>query len=114
MRDTQLGFHYSWSDLRPVRPLVLAVLLAELVGAAIGWSSLSAPSGFVRLWFGAALSALPGFALGLIVQWLSARERFATHPVLIRRIGLIATLLTTLAAGLMLMLGLDAEFGQSR
>lgn len=113
MRDTQLGFHYSWSDLRPVRPLVLAVLLAELVGAAIGWSSLSAPSGFVRLWFGAALSALPGFALGLIAQWLSGRERFATHPVLIRRIGLIATLLT-LAAGLMLMLGLDAEFGQPR
>lgn len=97
MQDSQFGFSYSWSDLRPIWPLVAAVTVAELAGSAIGYKVLTVQDGFSRLWFGGALAALPGYALGLLVQLLLRPERFQTHRVLIRRIGLLAALLSLIA-----------------
>ncbi|MGO4261470.1 hypothetical protein [Lysobacter sp. TAB13] len=107
MQEPQFGSRYSLSDLQPVWPVMLAVLLAELIGAAIGYYALSAPHPILRLWLGAALAALPGYALGLILQRKLRPDRFRTHRPLIRRLGVLAALLTLTAVGI-LICGLDA------
>ncbi|MFL6713259.1 MAG: hypothetical protein ACJ8LN_10075 [Sulfurifustis sp.] len=94
MKESQFGFEYSWEDMRPIRPLVVTAFAVQIVGALFGIALSKYPSWFVNLWAGGALMTFPGFLLGLLVQWRINAERISEHRVMIRRVGLIALILT--------------------
>lgn len=97
MRESQLGFEYSWADLQPIRALVLVVLAAQLVCMVLGL--LYAPQGewFHRLWFGGAIATLPAFVVGLLVQSWVRPGSIGQNVVMVRRLGLIAAVLSLVA-----------------
>lgn len=68
MKESQFGFEYSWSDTKPIRILVVTMLIIQLSGAGTGLWISRYPSWFENLWAGTALATFPGFLLGLILQ----------------------------------------------
>ncbi|MBN7137051.1 hypothetical protein A7A76_20145 [Lysobacter enzymogenes] len=98
MRESQFGFSYSFSDLWQVPVLTSAVLAGELIGAALGYFLLTSHGdGFARAWLGGVLGLIPGYPLGLLLQWKLQPERLAENAVMVRRLGLIAACLISVA-----------------
>jgi hypothetical protein len=94
VRESQFGFRYTWEDMRPVRALSIAVLALQILGAAIGLWVAKYPTWFANLWAGGALASLPGFLFGLIVQRFASPGSLSANMVMVRRMGLIAVLMT--------------------
>ena len=94
MRESQFGFEYSWDDLQPIRLLALTVAGSQIAGAILGlWVSVY-PSWFANLWAGAALATFPSFLVGLLLQFWVNRASLSEHRVMVRRLGLIALVLS--------------------
>lgn len=97
MRETPYGFHYSGSDMEPIRPLALTAFAAQLAGSALGYFGLPVASEFDRIWIGGALAALPGYLAGYALQYLIRPERFDERTLMIKRFGGIAAALSAVA-----------------
>jgi hypothetical protein len=97
MRESPFGFEYSWSDLQPVRALATTVFAAQVVGAVLGLLFASHSSWFLKLWFGGALATFPSFLLGLLIQARIKPGSISENGVMVRRLGLIAFLLSIIA-----------------
>ena len=97
MKESPFGFEYSWADLEPVRPLFVTVLLAQFLGAAFGLWSDKFPSWFDNIWVAAAFATFPGFLLGLPVQMRLRPGSLGEHRVMVRRLGMVALLLSVAA-----------------
>jgi len=94
MKESQLGFEYSWEDLRPIRALAIVSLAFQLVGAAIGLWTAKYPAWFANLWAGGALATFPGFVVGLLAQQVLRPGSLTENKVMVRRMGLIALALS--------------------
>lgn len=105
MRETPFGFEYSWSDLRPVRVLAVTVFVAQAIGAGLGFTFQRFPDWFESVWFGAALATFPAFIVGLAAQARVRPGSIGENATMVRRLGLIALLLSTVAVA-MAVLGL--------
>ena len=68
MTDPGFKLSYTWEDLRPVHPLFITVLIAEAIGAFSNLLLQGFGDWFATIWVGAALSTVPGFLAGLLVQ----------------------------------------------
>ena len=97
MKESQFGFSYSWSDLQPVRALVVTVGAAQVLGAIIGLAVPRFPDWFESLWFGAAVATFPAFLIGLAIQVRIKPGSLSENKVMVRRLGLIAVFLTVIA-----------------
>ena len=97
MRESPFGFEYSWEDLRPVRPLSVIVLVAQLVGAGVSFAVGHFPTWFENVWFGGALTTFPGFAVGLIVQRAINPSSLVENRVMVRRMGLVSVVVSLAA-----------------
>jgi hypothetical protein len=93
-RESQFGFRYTWEDMRPVRALSIAVLVLQVIGAAIGLWVANYPTSFANLWAGGALASLPGLLVGLIVQRFASPGSLSANKVMVRRMCLIAVLMS--------------------
>lgn len=93
MRQSPFGFEYSWEDLRPVRPLFVTVIVAQIIGAVLGLWTARFPSWFDNLWCGGAFATFPGFLLGLPIQIRLRPGSLGEIRVMVRRMGLIVLLL---------------------
>jgi hypothetical protein len=100
MRESPFGFSYSWADLAPIRPLTVTVFVAQILGAAGGLLFSSSPDNLARIWAGGALATFPGFLVGLLVQWKIRAEALSENATMVRRLGLIALLLSLAAAAM--------------
>src|SRR5262245_30499611 len=94
MRESPLGFEYTWEDLRPVRPLFVTTLVCQGLGAIAGFAIGYFPAWFENVWIGAAVATFPGFVLGIPVQRRARAEAIAENLVMVRRIGLVALVLS--------------------
>jgi hypothetical protein len=94
MRESQFGFEYSWSDLKPVWPLALTVLVGQLAGAALGFYVAKYPNAFANIWAGGALATFPSFLLGILVQWQRNAAALGENRIMLRRLGMIALVLS--------------------
>ena len=94
MKESPFGFEYSWDDLRPVHPLFVTVIAAQLVGAVIGMSVGYFPGWFENIWVGGASATFPGFLIGLPVQARLRPEAIPENRVMVRRLGLVALVLS--------------------
>lgn len=97
MKEAHFGFEYTWADLQPVRALAVTVFASQIVGAIIGFSLHLYPRWLESLWFGAAVATLPAFVVGLVIQSKVKPCSLAQNKVMVRRLGLVATLLTAFA-----------------
>jgi hypothetical protein len=97
MRESQFGFEYTWADLQPIRALVVVVLGAQFVGMLLGLEYSPHAEWFHRLWFGGAVATFPAFVVGLVVQSRVRPGSIAQNIVMVRRLGLIAALLSLVA-----------------
>ena len=100
MKDSQFGFEYSWSDLRPVRALAVVVFGAQMLGATLGLLLPRFPHWFESMWFGGALVTFPAYLVGLVVQSRLKPGSLTENKVMVRRLGLIAALLTVFAVAM--------------
>ena len=98
MRESPFGFSYSWDDLQPVRPLCVTVLVAQFLGAVVGLAVGYFPGWFENLWIGGAVATFPGFLLGLPIQRRARPEAIEENQVMVRRMGLVAVILTVAGA----------------
>jgi len=94
MDESQFRIEYSWEDLKPVRPLGVTLIAAQVAGCLIGLWLHTYPSFGANLWAGGALATFPGFLLGLLVQHRINTAAITGNMALVRRIGLIALLLS--------------------
>ena len=100
MKESPFGFEYTWADLQPIRPLAMVVHGAQLLGGVLGLLLPRFPHWFESLWFGAAIATLPAFLVGLAFQAHLRPGSLAQHKVMVRRLGLIAALLTAFAVAM--------------
>ena len=100
MKESQFGFEYTWADLQPVRALAVVVLCAQVIGAVLGLLPPRFPHWFESLWFGGALATFPAFLVGLGVQARLKPGSLGQNKILVRRLGLVAALLTLFAIGM--------------
>jgi hypothetical protein len=103
MRESQLGFEYSWADLKPIRVLAVTVIALQLVGAAVGLALPRFPGWFESLWFGAAITTFPAFLLGAFLQSRLTPGRISQHKVMVWRCGLIAAVLSAAALAMSIL-----------
>ncbi|HKU17452.1 MAG TPA: hypothetical protein VJQ52_23870 [Steroidobacteraceae bacterium] len=94
MREDQFGFEYSWADLQPIRLLLIVVISFQVVGGVLGLWVAHFSEWFSNLWAGAAIATSPGFAVGFIAQRLSDPASISGNRVMVRRLGLIALVLS--------------------
>lgn len=98
MHESKFGFEYYWSDLQPIRPLVWVVIAAQLAGSVLGYTELSMPDALDRIWTGGAIASFPGYLAGCAVQALMRPGSFREHRVMLRRLGLLAALMSVSGA----------------
>jgi len=100
MKESQFGFEYSWADLQPIRPLAITVIAAQVLGAAVGLAAPQFPHWFESLWFGAALATFPAFVVGALLQTKLRPGTLSENRVMVRRLGMIALLLSVIAVAM--------------
>jgi len=94
MKESQFGFEYTWTDLKPIRALAVTVVIGELVGAAVSVAMATHASLFVNLWVGGALASFPSFLLGLFIQHRINPQAIGENRTMVRRVGLIALVIS--------------------
>ena len=100
MKESQLGFEYSWADLQPIRTLAVTVVLAQIAGLVFGLMFAHQSTWLLRAWFGGGIVTFPAFLLGLAIQSLVRPSSIYENRVLVRRFGLLALLFSALAVGI--------------
>jgi len=108
MRESSFGFQYTWADLEPVRPLAVTLSLVQVAGATVGLVFPLLPGWFESAWFGACVPMFPAFLVGLVVQSLRRPGSIAENGTMVRRLGLLALFLSSVALS-MPMLGFGNE-----
>lgn len=103
MKETPFGFEYSWADLQPIRALSVVVVAGQLIGGVAGLVYPRFPFWFEALWFGMAVSTLPSFLVGLVVQAHDKPGSLSANKVMVRRFGLIAAFMTCFAVAMPLL-----------
>lgn len=103
MKETPFGFEYSWADLQPVRALSVVLVAGQVIGGIGGLIYPRFPNWMEALAFGVMLSTLPSFLVGLAVQAHDKPGSLGENRVMVRRIALIATLMTCFALAMPLL-----------
>lgn len=57
-----------WKDAKPIAPLAICVLIAQLVGAGAGYKIALSQEVFQNIWNGGALATPIGFIVGFMIQ----------------------------------------------
>lgn len=97
MRESPLGFEYTWADLQPIRALVVTVLVAQVSGGLLGLALAQHAEWFHRLWFGGAIATFPAFVVGALIQSRLRPRSIGENRKLVLRFGLIAATLSLVA-----------------
>ncbi len=97
MQESRFGFEYSWTDLQPIRELMLVVLGAQLICMLFGLVYAPHVEWFHRLWFGGAMATFPAFVVGLFMQARARPGSIGQNIVMVRRLGLMAAVLSLTA-----------------
>jgi hypothetical protein len=97
VQESPFGFEYSWADLQPVGVLVVTVVAAQAAGGALGLAFAPHSEWFFRLWFGGAVATFPAFVVGSFIQSRMRPGSIAGNLVMVRRLGLIAAILSLVA-----------------
>lgn len=103
MKETPLGFEYSWADLQPIRALSWVVVAGQVIGGLAGLVYPRFPGWFEAMWFGAALSTFPSFLVGLAVQAHDKPGSLGENKLMVRRFALIAAFLSVFALAMPLL-----------
>jgi hypothetical protein len=97
MKESTLGFEYSWEDLQPIRPLYVTVLLTMFVGSGLALWAAKSPSWIINFGTGGGLASFPGFLLGLPIQIRLRPGSIRANRLMVLRLGAIALLFSVVA-----------------
>lgn len=90
-------FEYSWSELKPVRPLSVCILGAQLLGAVAGLGFYEGQSWVDEVWTGGALASFPGYLFGLWIQGVMMPGSLERNRLLVRRLAWLAAAFSVFA-----------------
>jgi hypothetical protein len=91
----------TFSDLKSVWRIIVAVILCQLVGGAVGLAVSMHHFWFMNLWLGGAAGTLPGFVLGVVWQ-LKSRPEGRSWVGIAFFFGFLAVAITAMAFGVAL------------
>ena len=97
MQDNHFGFSYTWADLAPIRGLVALVVAVQVVGLGVGVVFPRFPSLLDSAWFGGAITTLPAFIVGLLLQLKLNPSSISENKRMIWHLGLVASALFVFA-----------------
>jgi hypothetical protein len=123
--------------MQPIRALMVTVISFELLGAIVCYAMHLCPDWFLsawlstpshkepssssfltnliaQLWFGGVMAAFPGFLVGLFIQARLKPGSLGENKIMVRRLGMIAALLTLIAVLLILVPVARPMFGFPR
>ena len=92
MAQSGYSFEYSWEDLKPVRPLFVTMLVAQGLGLLAGLMFYDGRSWVEGAWLGGAFATFLGYLLGLWVQAVMMPGSLGRNRVMVRHLGLGATI----------------------
>lgn len=90
MKESPFGFEYDWEDLRPIHPLCISILVAQILGGVVGLSVNHFPNWLDNLWMGGASASFPGFLIGIPIQLRMLPGSIRDNYVMVRRGGMLA------------------------
>ena len=97
MAQPDYDFEYSWEDLKPVRPLSVCMLVAQVLGLLAGLL-FGRDGGWVeRAFVWGASATFPGYLLGLWVQTVMMPGSLGRNRVMVRRVGWLAAFFSLFA-----------------
>ncbi len=97
MAQSDYNFEYSWEDLKPVRPLSVCMLVAQVLGLLAGLL-FGRDGGWVeRAFVWGASATFPGYLLGLWVQTVMMPGSLGRNRVMVRRVGWLAAFFSVFA-----------------
>jgi hypothetical protein len=97
MAQSDYNFEYSWEDLKPVRPLSVCMLVAQVLGLLAGLV-FGRDGGWVeRAFVWGASATFPGYLLGLWVQTVMMPGSLGRNRVMVRRVGWLAAFFSLFA-----------------
>jgi len=73
-------------------------MAAQVLGAACGLATEHFSAAFDNVWFGGAIATFPGFLAGLPIQTRVRPGSIAENRIMIRRMGMVALILTVAGA----------------
>ena len=84
----------QWRFIAPIWRIVIAILVAQVIGAAIGVArEIVGPSLFFNLWYGGAYATPVGFVIGVIWHAVSGERPFTRHILAIGLLGAMSVAL---------------------
>ena len=97
MTNRQFKFGYRWEEIRPIRPLYLTTVAAQIIGASVSLETYGSGSFLEAVWLGGAIATLPGFLAGVPVQLYLRPGSLSEHRQMVMFLGFIAAILTVVA-----------------
>lgn len=88
MAQSNYDFEYSWEDLKPVRPLFVTILVAQVLGLVPGLLLYDGRSWVESAWLGGAFATFLGYLLGLWVQAVMLSGSLGRHRAMVRHLGI--------------------------
>jgi len=90
MAQPDYDFEYSWDDLKPVRPLYVTILVAQVLGLLAG-VLFGRDGGWVERGFvWGSIATFLGYLLGYWVQAVTMPGSLERNRVLVRHLGLVS------------------------
>lgn len=91
------AFDEQWQTLKPVWRVLLAILVAQLIGAALGGVWNIAGHWYFNLWYGAAYATPMGLVSGLVWQAIAVPNGLWAHRGILFFLAALATCVTLAA-----------------
>lgn len=85
-----MSFEEQWQWIKPVWRVLAVVLVAQLIGMAIGVQNNIARATFFNLWYGAAYATPIGFVLGLLWHWRAVPGGLMANRTILLILGIIS------------------------
>jgi len=84
----------KWEFIKPVWRIPLAIMIIQVIGGIVGISQNFYGVLMIDYWFGGAVSAVPGFIVGLVWQYTNSPKAIYENQLLVAFFGIICVIIT--------------------
>ncbi len=78
-----------WKEFKPIAPIALCILIAQFIGAVVGWKLSVTEDLFHNVWYGGLIASPAGFTIGFLIQALRWPSSIGKNKKIIIKLSLI-------------------------